>query len=397
MKDNTGVEILHGIFHVVNQRKFDNVSLSHGTSGRIIFLFEYYRVFPNSHALFAFNIQLTSTLRNIQSCDMITYSDGLCGVGASLQYLLVQDERLSPYLLPVLYDIDELARRYIQTYCSKGDYDFLHGSTGICSYLFERKNSEGCSHFVENLHELKLENIGRDATWMLPSIQVQDDNPIINVSLSHGITSIAMILCKLSLWADFKHRRLADSLLNYILSFLINIEDKNGLIRFPNSVSVKKELDFPYSSRLAWCYGDLGIGITLLRIAHLKGNHELLKSGIDILESTVLRKLKDPLTGVEDATLCHGSAGISQIYYRAYQLTKRKMFKDASLYWSSVTLELYKNENVYYSYRMILGSEDDNIDDTFGFLYGITGIGLNLLTLKSKRVGPWDRLLLINY
>lgn len=88
---------------------------------------------------------------------------------------------------------------------------------------------------------------------------------------------------------------------------------------------------------MAWCYGDLGIGMAIWQSGKILKNEEYKKAGLRILmESTKRRNLKEE--GVLDAGLCHGSSGISMIFRRMYIETQQREFADAWDYWIEKTL-----------------------------------------------------------
>src|SRR5699024_10935192 len=103
---------------------------------------------------------------------------------------------------------------------------------------------------------------------------------------------------------------------------------------FPSYIQISNKEQI--GSRLAWCYGDLGIGMALYITARHLNNTDIERKSIDILGSTISRRTQD-ITGVVDACFCHGTCGIGHIYNRLYNYTNISMFKDASIYWFNKT------------------------------------------------------------
>ena len=69
--------------------------------------------------------------------------------------------------------------------------------------------------------------------------------------------------------------------------------------------------DYSEPSRLAWCYGDLGIAAVLLSAARAADNATWEREAIQIARLAAQRTLAN--SGVQDAGLCHGSAGIAPL------------------------------------------------------------------------------------
>ena len=145
--------------------------------------------------------------------------------------------------------------------------------------------------------------------------------------------------------------------------------------------------------RAAWCYGDPGIAVALLRGARAAGDAALEEMALEIGRTVAARP---PATaGVVDAGLCHGSAGLLHIFNRLYQATGDEAFRAAAMHWAGDTLaqRLERSEGVagYRSYR-----RDDSspwvADATL--LTGATGIALALLAATTDIEPRWDVTLL---
>ena len=144
-------------------------------------------------------------------------------------------------------------------------------------------------------------------------------------------------------------------------------------------------------SRLAWCYGDLGIGLALWQAGKAVKNHVWKEKGLDILlQSTKRRALHE--TSVIDAGICHGSAGLVMIFRRLFFETQRDEFKDVILYWIDQTLNLSRFNDGLAGYKSFVKNEW--ICD-YSLLTGISGIGLTLLSYLFEDKQEWDELFLL--
>lgn len=138
-------------------------------------------------------------------------------------------------------------------------------------------------------------------------------------------------------------------LLNGAIRYLLNNQLDASLYHstFPNGVI---ESESPSNSRLAWCYGDLGIGMALYLAGKTTNNINWESKALEVLLRTTKRRTDD-LTLVVDAGLCHGAVGIAHIYNRMYGYTKNIIFKEASDYWFSKTLDMAKFDDGLAGYK----------------------------------------------
>jgi lantibiotic modifying enzyme len=143
-------------------------------------------------------------------------------------------------------------------------------------------------------------------------------------------------------------------------------------------------------SRISWCYGDLGIVIAILQAGIITQNkfwiEESLKIGIQI------SKRKDKI-GIQDACLCHGTAGNGHIFNRLYQYSEIEEFKNASIFWYAETLKFHE---LYGHFKFYTNDIDNQWKKEQGILEGSAGIGLALISAISHIEPKWDRSLLLS-
>ena len=93
-----------------------------------------------------------------------------------------------------------------------------------------------------------------------------------------------------------------------------------------------------------------------------------------------------------DASLCHGSMGVSHMYRRAYLATGEPAYHQAAQRWLDHALDLRSAGPAGFAcWRR------DGYIDCFDLLQGIAGIGLGLLAAIDVATPPaWDRCLLLS-
>ena len=150
-------------------------------------------------------------------------------------------------------------------------------------------------------------------------------------------------------------------------------------------------------TRLAWCYGDLGIAATLFATAEAVGAAEWREEALKIGLAAAARAAQPPeVTGTKDYGLCHGAAGIGHLFNRLYQGSGDPRFREAAQVWFERALAAAKPGTGIGGYLALLSGENEQLEwrPDPGFLTGVAGIGLALLAAISPVEPAWDRVLL---
>lgn len=313
---------------------------------------------------------------------MLTALDHLSGQG-----LLDIDssEIKSAYRFVILENVKEAFRNH-------DNYEFMHGAAGmILPYAADREFAE---ILTENL-EKNAEVHGDGLKW--ESLLNLEKTPGYNISLSHGISGLLLCLCEI-------HRSCPDSSLtrrmekliaggsNYLLSQ--QFDPRTYGCYFP-SISLESDPSFGLS-RLAWCYGDLGVAMALLETGSLLEEAKYRQVAMKALQMTVGRR-EQRETYVYDTGICHGSAGVAVIYDHLYRRTGLPEFREAYEYWIDMTIKMgYHTGNAgYRAQRFNKEHGAGEWESEQSLLEGIAGIGLTLLSYLYPEAGVWYDLLLM--
>jgi len=95
--------------------------------------------------------------------------------------------------------------------------------------------------------------------------------------------------------------------------------------------------------------------------------------------------------------LCHGASGIAYMFNKIYQFTKLERYKEASIYWYTVLFDEFVDQSgtliqVLDFDKVIMGKK---VSKDCGFLEGLAGIGLSVMSAISYEKTEWDKLLLL--
>lgn len=324
-----------------------------------------------------------------------TFANGIAGIGWTVEHL-AQNNFLEKDTSNVLDNIDDFMFRTMMTDIKNDKYDFLHGAIGNGIYFLNRLHKNKAKLFLSQLVE-ELGNSSEfedDGSIKWESVlDVKSGTRGYNISLSHGIASIITFLSKLYNENICKEKvlRLLNGSVKYLLKQEIGKREQESM--FP-SFALESDSETA-SSRLAWCYGDLGIGTALWHAAQSTKNQVWEGKALEVLlHSTTRRDLNK--NRVFDAGLCHGTAGVAHIYNRMHYFTGNSEFKNATDYWLKETLKKAMYDDGYAGYKAWRSEDYGGLVKTPSLLEGIAGIGLAMISSVSDIEPKWDRCLLLS-
>jgi hypothetical protein len=144
-------------------------------------------------------------------------------------------------------------------------------------------------------------------------------------------------------------------------------------------------------ARTAWCYGDPGIAATLLLASRALAQPAWSHAATEIARRAMRRPRGH--TGVFDAGLCHGAAGLGHLYNRIFQATGEADFGLEARYWIERAVA-YRGRDGIAGYRRV--DPDGSLADDSGLLTGASGVALALFAAASSVEPVWDRALLLS-
>lgn len=285
-------------------------------------------------------------------------------------------------------------------------YELIGGLAGYGVYFSEglpaNNSARGLRLVVQRLDELS-EQTAEGIRWRtrettLPKHHVQRyPEGYFNFGVAHGMPSVLVVLCMAAAAGVERERatELADGLVRWIRSRRQGNED--DLAQFP-SIWIPGEP--PTKSRQAWCYGDPGLAAAWLWAADLRQAPDWKREALGVLRDCAPVTFED--AGIHDAGLCHGAAGLAQIYNRAFQHTHDEVFREAAVRWLKQVMSMRTGSGFggYQAYQPGDAWTPGVVDPKYlldepNFLEGSVGIGLALLAGISTTIPNWDRRLLM--
>ena len=330
-----------------------------------------------------------------------TFCDGVAGLAWVVQHFmqkgwLAKDE-------DTLLQFDDYLENVGLHFLQDGYYDYLHGGVGVALYWLERETgADYLKQVVYLLHKHAIED-SNGIYWINVDLgkfyQEQIVQKQINFSLSHGISSIIYLLTQIH--ARGIETELCEKMILGAIQFIRNHPcDPKEICSFPSSLNVDDEGNYSIGkpSRLAWCYGDLGMSVILLQAGMHLGNDDITSFAKEIALKTLKRKSLEA-SEVKDAGICHGIFGNALIYKKLFDYTNDNDFMEAYKHWFDLGKKYLKEENPLATYTFLNPQEKGNSPDSL--LIGTTGIAFSVFELlnapsKTKDVPHWDRIFLLS-
>jgi lantibiotic biosynthesis protein len=279
----------------------------------------------------------------------------------------------------------------------QGHYDLISGLVGFGVFALERlprPGGEEClRRVVARLSELAERN-PQGITWRTgPEIMSDQDAETYpagyyNLGVAHGVPGVIALL-GLAQRAGVECRPLLDGAVRWLLAQQLP-PDLASL--FGYNVAARGA---PVPSRVAWCYGDLGISSTLMVAARAVEEPAWEAEALKIARRTAERSLQD--SSVVDAGICHGAAGVAHLFNRLHQATGDPALAEAARHWIDETLALRRSEGIG-GFLSWAPNEQRQLGwrEAAGFLTGSAGVGLALLGAATAVEPEWDRVLQIS-
>jgi len=328
-----------------------------------------------------------------------TFCDGIAGACWVLE-LLKEEKFIELEEDIITEDVDEYLFGKMKEFIADNDFDFMHGAIGIGFYYLKRYQNV-TSQTLKNRYEeyllVLIDAITKTAIvedgmvkWKSEIVSGEYRAEGYNLGLAHGIPSIINFLSILMIYPVFINQvaKLLKPACNYILS--CKHTNKELTSSFPNWIVEGGESDIT-NSRLAWCYGDLGISISLLKAGKVLEDNFLIQESLEIIKKSSKRQNKEE-ADIMDAGLCHGAYGVMHIYNHVFNETNDSLFKKNVNNWANIALNMATHKNGYVGYKEFSYTSwkcNPNL------LAGTSGIGLTIIGYLSKDRLKWNQCLLI--
>jgi class I lanthipeptide synthase len=238
-------------------------------------------------------------------------------------------------------DIDVALARAVRRYPREGPYDLIDGLTGIGVYALARWPRPAAVECLAGVLEqlaARAVSDGHGVRWWTfadglagPRRELYRNGGV-DVGMAHGMAGVIPLLARACAMGSCEPamRPLLDGAVEWLLG---NLVDTPAGPTVPSFVASDAE---PAPARSAWCYGDPGVAMALILAARDVDEPDWELAGTELAVRAAKRSPE--LSGVSDAAVCHGSAGLAHVFSRMYWLTGRPELADAATAWLQRTL-----------------------------------------------------------
>ncbi len=362
----------------------NNWGVLDGFSSTILFLSRLYIYSKDDKILDDLYNRINLLISYLDKIKLPTICGGYAGICWLFRYLYKEKLVESNNINEVLDGLEKYITKTFYNYYIN-DTDFLHGGLGIAFYflLSDTNYSENlCKVYLDRLDKNKQNQKDGSCMWTTQVYNGGENEAVANLSLSHGMASIIIFLAYYhSKTNNHKAKRLLQQAIEF---YKRNTNPNNFYSMYSNWIKINSPSNLS-ESRLAWCYGDLGIAKALNYAGVSLGNSDITNFSFEVLNKTIPRFMN---SHVEDASFCHGSSGISHIYNHFYQITGYDAYKNSAIFWLNDTLNRIK-------YLEVNSSFSTELNDVCSILTGLSGVGLSLLSSIEDKEDNWNELLLL--
>lgn len=389
------IEAIHCALLEHEEEKFGVLD---GRAGIALFFARHYKLTGNVDSLAAVQKLVDSCMDHLSGTDFsYSFCSGFMGIAWAIHHLA--DQNLIEHPDDATWcDIDQAVVDFTMAELNSGIYDFLHGGLGGVPYLLARHPQGVSEKTLVNVVEALATLADRDEhgiRWKdyRTRIKALDyrDEPVYNLGLAHGIPSIISTLSMIYRKgiARKKIKELIDGSIEWLL------HQKNGpagaVSVFPTYISTAGSKLSPVS-RLGWCYGDLGIAVALNHAgcALTNAKYKDLASKI-LLHTRMSRTCENGF--IEDASICHGSMGVSHIYRSMYRTSGQPWLRHEADRWLHTSLHRASDSTAPAGFNYLV---QDGYITRYNLIEGLAGIGLALMGAINPKDTSWDRSFLIS-
>lgn len=301
-------------------------------------------------------------------------------------------------------DIDALLVDLVSARPWRGHFDLVSGLVGIGIYGLARFPRDAARTILTTVaHQLSelATHMTHGVAWetgahlMTRSQRALFPPGTYNLGMAHGTPGVVALLARM------QRVGIADDVVPELLTAANTwlrhqqcAEPSHGV--FPTRVS-NGRLGPP--ARLGWCYGDLGIAAALLSAARAIHQEDLEDDALRLVDVCMQRSGSNTsTTGVLDACLCHGSAGVGHMFARVYHVTQNLEHRRVAELWYERALAFRQPGSGVAGFRFSYTAPTGHVQwlDDVTLLNGAAGIGLSLLSAASPIPPLWDSMMLLS-
>jgi lantibiotic modifying enzyme len=351
-----------------------DASLWSGLAGIAVAHMALHRVAPRAGHRALAEAALEGAIAQLAEAPVSSGLSGLAGIGWVVGHIVAGEGDDDPCA-----EFDAHLVRALRRKRWSGPFDLIEGLVGVGVYGLERlprvSGKRLIADVVRHLEASARQRRGGVTWWSNPRWFGARPPPTPwNLGLAHGLPGVIGLLGRIAgADVDGWTRARARELLERAVAWLLAQELPEG--GFP-IVAGRGAPRTP--AALRWCYGDAGIAAALMLAARGAKEPRYEREAMRVALRAAARAQAS--SGVADAALCHGAAGVALVFHRLHEWTGEELLADAAREWFTQTLAMQDTG---------AWSSDP------GLLTGGAGIALALEAATTDATSSWARVLLL--
>jgi|GEM_PF-3906888 lantibiotic modifying enzyme len=261
-----------------------NVGLYGGKAGLVLFYAYLYRQTGREHHFEAFSRLLDECILSVNASTLSgTFVAGVSGIGWLIRHLM-NIGMLDESSVEILDEIEPHILQSLEVDLLRKEYEIFTGVAGKGLYFLEGPMTQTAKKGIERILEILQEGAVVDddgIAWLKNSWhsgEIYND-----LGIPHGIPGIILFLCRVS--ETNIERDLVLRLIDGATSWVLSKECHKGRGYFPHVAGRE------FIGRLAWCYGDLGVGAALLAASETLSSPALREKSMTIFSKEAERDI----------------------------------------------------------------------------------------------------------
>lgn len=317
---------------------------------------------------------------------------GLAGVAWAIEHVF---NRVAPGdIHDPNSETDEFFLGHVERSAPTSEFDLVGGHIAIGVYALERGPRPIAAEILRRI-ELRLTRLALHRIGGVTELQARSKlrdrshaNFLDGLGMAHGVAGAVAFLCRLH-----EAKMLSGP-----------GEDALGQLAHDLHTAKRRALDEARHNGRAlargptgWCWGDIAIAVALLRGAQCCGIAAWAETAVELAAFHASQPVST--VAADDASLCHGAAGVAHIYSRMYQATNDERFRRAATAWFGRSLEMRRTGLGIGGYDFWADGPNGTLvrAPTAAFLTGAAGVALALVAGCSTLDPLWDRVLLLSF
>ncbi|HEU4555519.1 MAG TPA: lanthionine synthetase C family protein [Chitinophaga sp.] len=377
---------------LLEARASSNDTFLRGKLGLIFYYYHLYKVTEQPEIKHRTEEMLEQVLANISSAVPGLAGAALSTGGAGFAYTVDFMQRESFLKFEVDNEFEELDKYLFNTAAAliaEDNIDYLHGALGVTHYFASRENATPLisGYLDELVVKICARAVQEEAgCWFRNSLMKSGKKRTINLSLSHGLCGVLLVL--INAYEKSSHKALiletVRAGVRFVLKHKMDVDFSRNEYTFFPFVLTQDAREISAPNRMGWCYGDLNQVLLFYRAGRLLDDDNL-RCLADLIGTQSMMRRDRQSTMVTEAHFCHGTAGLAQFCKTLYLESGAEVYREAYEHWIERSVILLDDELNNGAYN---GREHE-------FMEGLLGIAFVLLSYVSSIELEWSKAFLL--